>query len=226
MPKYVPRICILMLLIGIAPLPMGYYTLLRFVVCGTFAVGAFYAYEKNHHSIMIFYGLMAVQFNPFFPFMYPKGQWIIDDIFAAGLLLVTSKYVVEEDLATAKELSSDATMTQTLVKDEPLSNHALNFKESIPPLPNIANYQAKVILDGSDYEHAIPVSNVAQEYTWINTHYPNSVVIWQGYEESQEGPLDVIQIQTSEGSKSKVYFNITEIFNRYSDAVNAESKNI
>lgn len=226
MPKYIPRICILLLLIGLAPLPSGYYTLLRFVVCGTFAVGAFYAYEKNHHSIMICYGLMAVQFNPFIPFMYPKAQWIIEDIVAAGLLLVTSEYVVEEDVATAKKLSSDATMTQALVKDEPLSKHALNFKESIPPVPNIVAFQAKVILDGSDYEHAIPVSNVAQEYTWIRTHYPNSVVNWQTFEDCHDRPIDALQIQTSDGSKKMIYFDITEIVNSYSDSVDVESKNI
>jgi hypothetical protein len=226
MPKYIPRICILLLLIGLAPLPIGYYTLLRFVVCGTFAVGALIAYERDHQGIMIIYGLMAVLFNPFILFVYPKVQWIIDDILAAGLLLATSKYVTEEDSATAKKLRAEAALMQGLVEDEPLGKNSINFKESIPPVPNIAASQMKVMLDGSDYEHSIPVSNVAQEYAWIKTHYPKSIVILQNYEDCHERPVDVLQIQTSDGSKKTVYFDITENVNSYSDAVDVPPSKI
>jgi hypothetical protein len=96
MPKYIPKICIVMLLIGIAPLPIGYYMLLRFVACGTFALGALIAYERNHQSITIYYGMMALLFNPFFPIEHAKVMWIVFDIVAAGLLLATSKQVTKE----------------------------------------------------------------------------------------------------------------------------------
>ena len=95
MPKYIPRICIVMLLIGIAPLPIGYYALLRIVTSGTFALGALIAYERNHQSIMVYYGLVALLFNPFFPIEHAKVMWIVFDIAAAGSLLATSKKVTE-----------------------------------------------------------------------------------------------------------------------------------
>lgn len=96
-----------MLLVGIAPLPIGYYTLLRIVVCGTFALGALTAFEKNYSGIAMSYGMLAALFNPFFPIDHGKVMWIVFDIVAIGILLATSKYVTENG---AGESSSGATI--------------------------------------------------------------------------------------------------------------------
>lgn len=93
MPKYLPWICIAMLLIGMAPLPFGYYTLLRIVSFSTFAIGTFISFKKGHESLWIYYGLMAMLFNPFLPIEHAKWMWIFFDILAVGLLFFTSKEV-------------------------------------------------------------------------------------------------------------------------------------
>ena len=63
------------------------------------------------------------------------------------------------------------------------------------------------------------VNIVKQEYVWLETNYPKSIVITQNYEDCHERPVDALQIQTSDGSKRTVYFDITKIVNCYSDAV-------
>jgi hypothetical protein len=86
-------ICAAMLFFGAAPLPYGYYTLLRLVACGVFVFAAFVAHERKHEILPWAYGLIAVLFNPIFKVYLPKETWILVDIGAGILLLVTAKTV-------------------------------------------------------------------------------------------------------------------------------------
>ncbi len=51
MPAAVIYICAAMLFIGAAPLPYGYYMLLRLVAFGVFAYAAYVAYEKKSKAL-------------------------------------------------------------------------------------------------------------------------------------------------------------------------------
>jgi hypothetical protein len=64
MPTAINYIATAMLFISVAPLPYGYYILLRLVVRGTFGYAAYIAYTKNNQSLPWVYGVMAVLFNP------------------------------------------------------------------------------------------------------------------------------------------------------------------
>jgi len=106
MPNYIPKICIALLLIAALPLPISYYSFLRFVVCGTFALGALIAHERGKQDVPIYYGLVAVLFNPFFPIFHAKEVWVVFDLAAALLLYKTAKYVTEEIIAEPNEDSN------------------------------------------------------------------------------------------------------------------------
>lgn len=97
MPAAVIYICSAMLFIGAAPLPYGYYMLLRLVAFGVFAYAAYVAYEKKSKTLPWVYGFMALVFNPIVKIHFPKEMWAVVDI-AAGLLL----------LATAKQVKANA----------------------------------------------------------------------------------------------------------------------
>ena len=56
-----------MLLLALAPLPYGYYTLLRLVVCGVGAYGASLAYGLGKQGWVLILGLIALLFNPLVP---------------------------------------------------------------------------------------------------------------------------------------------------------------
>lgn len=97
MPAAVIYICAAMLFIGAAPLPYGYYMLLRLVAFGVFAYAAYVAYEKKSKALPWVYGFMALVFNPIVKIHFPKEMWAVVDI-AAGLLL----------LAMAKQVKANA----------------------------------------------------------------------------------------------------------------------
>ena len=103
MPKYIPTICIALLLIAVLPLPIGYYSILRFVVCGTFALGALIAHERGRQDVPIYYGLIAALFNPFFPIFHAKEVWVVFDLATALLLYKTAKFITEENITDTSE---------------------------------------------------------------------------------------------------------------------------
>lgn len=86
-------ICAGMLILGVAPLPYGYYTLLRLVACGVFTFAALVAHERKNRVLPWVYGLVAVLFNPIVKIHLPKEAWVFVDIGAGVLLLVTAKTV-------------------------------------------------------------------------------------------------------------------------------------
>lgn len=74
------------LMIGILPLPYGFYTLLRIVVTGAAALAAYLAYRKADRvdALVVISGLVGVLFNPLVPVFLDKGAWVILDLAAAA----------------------------------------------------------------------------------------------------------------------------------------------
>lgn len=73
----------------------------------------------------------------------------------------------------------------------------------------------KESISGSDYQHAIPVSTVEQEYEWIQSNFPNAKRTNQEVHSTKEGLVDVLDIELSDGTTRKLYFNITGILLKY-----------
>ena len=89
MPIQVIFICAAMLLVAIAPMPYGYYILLRLVSCGVFAYAAFIAHERKLELLPWIYGLLALLFNPIIKVHFDKEIWAFIDIAAAIILLIS-----------------------------------------------------------------------------------------------------------------------------------------
>lgn len=84
-----------MLLLGAAPLPYGYYVLLRLVACGFFSWAALITYQSESHYLPWAFGLLAVLFNPFIKIYLPKEFWAVIDILSAIFVLTIRKKLVE-----------------------------------------------------------------------------------------------------------------------------------
>lgn len=93
MPPAVIYISAAMLFLGAAPLPYGYYMLLRLVACGVFAYATFVAFERKNKTLPWVFGFMALIFNPIIKIHFPKEVWAFVDIAAGILLLATAKAV-------------------------------------------------------------------------------------------------------------------------------------
>ena len=95
MPIPVIYITVAMLLIGVAPLPYGYYTLLRIVATIVFAWAAYITFERDNKTLPWIYALIAILFNPIIKIHLPKELWIFIDI-GAGVFLLSTKSRIEE----------------------------------------------------------------------------------------------------------------------------------
>jgi hypothetical protein len=90
-PVQVAYICALLLIVGAAPLPYGYYTLLRIVACGVFGYGSYIAFKRRTALLPYLLALLAILFNPLVPIYLSKAIWIYIDISAGIFLLAVSR---------------------------------------------------------------------------------------------------------------------------------------
>lgn len=97
MPATVIYISAVMLFVGAAPLPYGYYMLLWLVACGVFAFAMFITIDRKNKALPWVYGFMALVFNPIIKIHFPKEIWVIVDVAAGLLLLATAKAVKTRD---------------------------------------------------------------------------------------------------------------------------------
>jgi len=83
-------ISILMLFAGIPKFfPYGYYTLLRFVVCGTGGYIAYFAFEEEKRFIGFLSILVALLFNPIIPIHLAKDVWVVIDFITTIFFAIT-----------------------------------------------------------------------------------------------------------------------------------------
>lgn len=82
---------IALLLVGLADLPTGYYTLVRIVVCAISALSCYWSYKSDNKVgiATVVFGLLAILFNPIIPvYLQDKVVWAVIDVAAAILLAI------------------------------------------------------------------------------------------------------------------------------------------
>jgi hypothetical protein len=73
-------------LIALAPMPYGYYTLLKIAVAGCAAVTAYLKYQSSDRSLLLWTCvIVAILFNPIIPIHLSKEIWMFFNVAAAGL---------------------------------------------------------------------------------------------------------------------------------------------
>ena len=80
---------IALLLIGLADLPTGYYTLVRIAVCLVSALSCYWSYKSDDKVgiATAVFGVLAILFNPIIPvYLHEKDIWTVIDILTAILL--------------------------------------------------------------------------------------------------------------------------------------------
>ena len=95
MPLAVVYIAAGMLIAAVAPLPYGYYMLLRLVATGVFVWAVYVAYERQYQVMPWVLVLLAVLFNPIIKIHLPREIWAGIDVVAGLVLLMISGKVRE-----------------------------------------------------------------------------------------------------------------------------------
>lgn len=86
--KYITFILAAMLLLCLAPMPYGYYMLVRWAAMVVFAVTASNYYAENKKELAITFGALALLFQPFIKIALGRTIWNIVDVVAAILLII------------------------------------------------------------------------------------------------------------------------------------------
>ncbi|MDP3726185.1 MAG: hypothetical protein Q8R36_03230 [bacterium] len=73
--------------------PYFYFQLLRWIVAGTAIFNGYIAYELKKTSWVWIMGIIALLFNPIFPFYLSKEIWIVIDLIASILMFVSVKKI-------------------------------------------------------------------------------------------------------------------------------------
>ena len=77
------------LLLCLAPMPYGYYTLVRFVSMVVFAAMAYGYWQKEKKPLAVTFGALALLFQPFAKIALGREMWnVVDVIVAIGLIVM------------------------------------------------------------------------------------------------------------------------------------------
>lgn len=98
--KYIYTVLSILLLLCLAPMPYGYYMLVRFVAMTVFAVSAYHYYDKGQHTFSIVFGALALLFQPFIKIALGRFMWNIVDVLVALwllFLLLMEKRIMKDD---------------------------------------------------------------------------------------------------------------------------------
>jgi len=82
-----------MLVLAIADLPYGYYTLLRIVICILAGFTAYTALVSDKKPWLWIFGAIAILFNPIIPIYFDKEIWIFLDAITAIMFIISLKTV-------------------------------------------------------------------------------------------------------------------------------------
>lgn len=86
--KYLYIALATLLLLCLAPMPYGYYALVRFVVMVAFAVMAYQYWNKKQQSLAVTFGALALLFQPFAKIALGRTVWNIVDVIVAAFLII------------------------------------------------------------------------------------------------------------------------------------------
>ena len=94
--KVLLLLCAALLFLGLADLPIGYYTLLRIVVTICSVAVVVTEYENGLNFWVITFGLIAIVFNPLIPiYLNDKSAWMPIDIIG-GIMFVIKSFTLKQ----------------------------------------------------------------------------------------------------------------------------------
>lgn len=76
-----------LLLLCLAPMPYGYYQLVRFVAMVVFAILSFNYFKEKKNELSITFGALALLFQPFLKVALGRMMWNVVDVIVAILLI-------------------------------------------------------------------------------------------------------------------------------------------
>lgn len=86
--KHLKLILIIALLLCLAPMPYGYYMLVRFFATVIFGLMAYRYHQEKKENLMITFGALAVLFQPLIKIPLGRTVWNVVDVVIAVVLII------------------------------------------------------------------------------------------------------------------------------------------
>lgn len=86
--KHSKLILVLLFLLCLAPMPYGFYSMIRFVAMIAFAIYAYAYYEKKNNRLAVAFLSLAILFQPLLPIYIGRTLWNIVDVLVAIFLII------------------------------------------------------------------------------------------------------------------------------------------
>lgn len=86
--KHLKLILVIALLLCLAPMPYGYYILVRFFAMIVFGLMAYRYYQEKKENLMITFGTLVVLFQPIIKIPLGRVVWNVVDIIVAIILII------------------------------------------------------------------------------------------------------------------------------------------
>lgn len=86
--KHLKLILIIALLLCLAPMPYGFYMLVRFFATVIFGLMAYRYHQEKKENLMITFGALAVLFQPLIKIPLGRTVWNVVDVVIAVVLII------------------------------------------------------------------------------------------------------------------------------------------
>jgi hypothetical protein len=121
--KQVYLILAALMLLCLAPMPYGYYMLVRFVAMVVFGLMAYQYYTRQKAIASVIFGVLALLFQPIYKIALGRVTWNVIDVLVAALLI--GLFVLERRLMKKTTISYQQLQPQEQVS---LEDNEIEFK--------------------------------------------------------------------------------------------------
>ena len=121
--KQVYLILAVLMLLCLAPMPYGYFQLVRFVAMVVFGLMAYQYYCRNKAIAATTFGVLALLFQPIYKIALGRATWNVIDVVVAALLI--GLFVLEKQLEKKTAVNYQPLPPQDQIKIE---DNAIEFK--------------------------------------------------------------------------------------------------
>ena len=120
---YIPLAALMLLCL--APMPYGYFQLVRFLSTIAFGVMAYRYYLERKEALAYTFGVLALLFQPFYKIALGRMVWnVVDVIVAVGLVAL---FIYEWKKGTDKEMKTADNTPPVNIIGKPLENNRFEF---------------------------------------------------------------------------------------------------
>ena len=144
--KQVYLILAVLMLLCLAPMPYGYYMLVRFVAMVAFGLLSYQYYTRHKSIATIVFGVLSLLFQPIYKIALGRVTWNVIDVFVAVLLIAL--YVMEKRLEKKTTVGYQQLPPQDQIKlEDNQIEFALNGRLSPKELVYVASEEDKALTE-------------------------------------------------------------------------------